>query len=162
MFLFNSKIVTVCVLTAALIGCSSQSQGANENTPSGRNAVFADEQYLTTLRDEFQEVSGKDFVEFEKGSAVLSSSAEFRLERQAIWLRAYPMISVRLIAAGDGLERGSDRRLAMARGRAVQKHLTAVGVQPHQISGIEFAHSAQESRQRVTTKFDPIQSAMDE
>lgn len=160
MFRLNSKIIAACALTAALIGCSSQSQGADD--VKGRNAVFADEQYLTVLRDDFLEVSGKDFVEFEKGSATLSPSAEFRLERQAIWLRSYPMISVRLVASGDGLERIADRRLALARAQAVQKHLTVAGVESHQISGIEVAAPATRSRPRVTTKLDPIQSAENE
>lgn len=98
-------------------------------------------------------------MEFKKGSAVLGPSAEFRLERQAIWLRAYPMISVRLVASGDGLERVADRRLAMARGVAVRKHLTDFGVQPHQISGIDVAAPTNQGKQVVSTKLDPMQSA---
>lgn len=147
---------------AALVGCSSPSQGANETVSNGPNRELADDRYLVTLREEFVEVSGKDFVEFAKGSAALSPAAEFRLERQALWLRAYPMISVRLVASGDGLERVSDRRLAMARATAVQRHLVLVGVGEHQISGIDVEPARSGNRQRVLTEIDPIQSATDE
>lgn len=162
MRLFDPKFLAACIGIAALVGCSSPSQGANETVPNGHSRVLADEQYLATLRAEFVEVSGKDFIEFTKGSAALSPAAEFRLERQALWLRAYPMISVRLVASGDGLERVSDRRLAMARAHAVQKHLVLVGIRAHQISAIDVEPAQSGNRQRVLTKLDPIQVALDE
>ena len=136
--MFDPRFWVACITVAALVGCSSPSQGANETATNSPSRVLADDQHLASLREEFVEVSGKDFVEFAKGSAALSPAAEFRLERQALWLRAYPMISVRLVASGDGLERVSDRRLAMARATAVQRHLALVGVGEHQISGIEL------------------------
>lgn len=159
MFLFNLKILATGIAAAALLGCSSPSQGANDSSASAQNALLADEQYLAALRDEFVETAGKDFVEFRKGSASLDQAAQFRLERQALWLRAYPMISVRLAATGDGLERIADRRLAMARGNAVQKYLIEVGVQSHQISRIDVAPAPSRHQQRVTTEIDIIQSA---
>ena len=157
--MFDARSWAACIAAAALVGCSSPSRGANETVSNGPNKVFSDDQYLTTLREEFIEVSGKDFVEFAKGSAVLSSAAEFRLERQALWLRANPMISVRLVASGDGLERVSDRRLALARAEAVQKHLVLVGVGEQQISGIDVEPIQSGNRQRVLTEIDLIQSA---
>ena len=160
--MFNAKFWPACIAVAALVGCSSPSQGANETVSNGPYRVIADDQYLATLRDEFVEVSGKDFVEFAKGSAVLSPAAEFRLERQALWLRAYPMMSVRLLASGDGLERISDRRLAMARAIAVQRHLVLVGVGEHQISGIDVEPAQTGNRRRVMTQIDLIQSAAHE
>jgi outer membrane protein OmpA-like peptidoglycan-associated protein len=162
MIVFDVRFWAACIAVAALLGCSSPSQGANETVSSGPNRVLADDQYLAALRGEFVEVSGKDFVEFAKGSAVLSPAAEFRLERQALWLRAYPLISVRLVASGDGLERVSDRRLAMSRATAVQKHLVLVGVGEHQISGIDVEPAQSGNRQRVLTEIDLIQSAKDE
>ena len=159
---FDARFWAALFAVAALLGCSSPSQGANETVSNGPDRVLADEQYLTTLRDEFVEVSGKDFVEFAKGSAVLGPAAEFRLERQALWLRAYPMISVRLVASGDGLERISDRRLAMARATAVQRHLVRVGVGEHQISGIDLEPAQSGNRRRVLTEIDLIQSAKNE
>ena len=157
-FVLEARFWAACIAAAALMGCSSPSRGANETVSTGPNIVLADDQYLTTLRDEFVEISGKDFVEFAKGSAVLSPSAEFRLERQALWLRAYPMISVRLVASGDGIERVSDRRLAMARATAVQRHLVLVGVGEHQISGVNVEPAKSGNKQQVLTEIDLIQS----
>lgn len=161
MSLFDSKIwAAFCAV--ALVGCSAPTHGANETVASELNATLADEKYMSELHKEFVEISGKDFVEFTRGSAVLSAAAEFRLERQALWLRAYPMVSVRLVASGDGLERIGDRRLAMARARAVERHLILVGVEAHQISGIDIEPAQNGNRQRVLTAIDLIQSAGDE
>lgn len=156
---FNARFWAACVAVAALVGCSSPSQGADEAVPDGTNSVLADDRYVAALREEFVEISGKDFVEFAKGSAALSPTAEFRLERQALWLRAYPTVSVRLVAGGDGIERVSDRRLAMARATAVQKHLVLAGVGEDQIAGIAVEPG---SKRRVLTEIDPIQSAIGE
>jgi outer membrane protein OmpA-like peptidoglycan-associated protein len=162
MLLFDPKFGAVCIAVAALVGCSSPSQGANETASRHENLMLADEEYLDTLRDEFVEISGKDYVEFTRGSATLQPSARFRLERQAVWLRAYPMVSVRLVTGGDGMERIPDRRLAIARAEAVQQYLIEVGVQTHQISGVDIAPPDRDRRQRVTTKLDLIQPAPDE
>lgn len=160
--LFVPKFLSASIVAVAVVGCSLPSQGANETISSGSDSVLADDRYLATLRGEFVEISGKDFVEFAKGSSVLSPMAEFRLERQALWLRAYPLISVRLVASGDGLERVSDRRLAMARAQAVQKYLVLVGVGEHQISGIDVEPASSGNKRSVVTKIDLIQSAKDE
>jgi outer membrane protein OmpA-like peptidoglycan-associated protein len=159
---FNLKMLATGIGAAALLGCSSPSEGANDSVASVQDAVLADEQHLSALRDEFIETAGKDFVEFKEGSAALDPAAQFRLERQALWLRAYPMISVRLAATGDGIERIADRRLAMARGNAVRKYLIEVGVQNHQVETIDVASAPPRQKRRVTTQIDFIQSSRNE
>lgn len=126
---------------------------------TGNTAQLADPQLLAELSGEFVETAGKDYVEFRTGSSVLDPAAQFRLERQALWLRAYPMIAVRLTATGDGQEQIADRRLAMARGSAVQSYLMKWGVRDYQITGIDVAPAPPRQRQRVSTRIDVIQPA---
>ena len=140
-----------------MVACSNPVHGANELDPAEQNLQIADEEYLAELRGEFLETSGRDYIDFERGVAILSPSAKFRLERQALWLRAYPMVSVRLVASGDGAERVNDRRLALKRASAVQRYLVKVGIPEHRFAGVEISPSQSGSRQRVITRLDPIQ-----
>lgn len=150
-----------CAVAAATMACSSTSGEANDATDNDQRLQLKDREYLEALRKEFIEVSGKDYVEFEKGSSKLGPSAQFRIERQAIWLRTYSTIAVRLEASGDGLERVEDRRLAMARALSVREHLISAGVPGHQIAAIDVAQPGSRRRQ-VATKIDAFQIAASE
>lgn len=150
-----------CALAVSTAACSSTSGEANDATDMDQRLQLKDREYLEALRKEFLEISGKDYVEFEKGSSELSPSAQFRLERQAIWLRAYSTIAVRLVAGGDGLERVEDRRLAMARAQSVRDHLIEADVPVHQIAAIDLAQPGS-GRGQVTTRIDAFQVAASE
>lgn len=158
----NLKILPMLTIAAAVAGCSSSSQAASGSEADRNGALLADKHYLAALHREFVETSGKDYVEFRRGSAVLDPPARFRLERQALWLDAYPMIAVRLVASGDGFGRIADRRIAMARGRAVRDYLIEVGVRDHQLARIDVAAPSAGPKQRVTTQIDPSRSASNE
>jgi outer membrane protein OmpA-like peptidoglycan-associated protein len=147
-----------CAVAAATMACSSTSGEANDATDQDQRLQLKDREYLEALRKEFLEVSGKDYVEFEKGSSELGPSSQFRLERQAIWLRSYSTIAVRLEASGDGIERVEDRRLAMARALAVREHLIEAGVPGHQVVAIDVAEPGSR-RQQVLTRIDAFQFA---
>jgi len=150
-----------CAVAAATMACSSTSGEANDATDQDQRLQLKDREYLEALRKEFLEVSGKDFVEFEEGSSELGPSAQFRLERQAIWMRAYSTIAVRLEASGDGMERVEDRRLAMARALAVREHLISAGVPGHRIAAIDVAEPGS-GRRQVATRIDAFQIAASE
>lgn len=150
-----------CAVAVATMACSSTSGEANDATDSDQQLRLTDREYVEALRKEFLEVSGKDYVEFEEGSSELGPSAQFRIERQAIWLRSYSTIAVRLEASGDGLERVEDRRLALARALAVREHLIESGVPGHQVAAIDVAEPGSKRRQ-VTTRIDAFQIAASE
>ncbi len=150
-----------CVLAVATTACSSTSSEANDASDIDQRLQLDDPEYLEALRKEFLEISGKDYVEFEEGSSKLGPTAQFRLERQAIWLRAYSTVTVRLEASGDGLERVEDRRLAVARAKAVRNHLIEADIPAHQIAAIDIAERGSPRRQ-VTTKIETFQIAASE
>lgn len=147
-----------CAVAAATMACSSTSGETNDATELDQRLQLKDREYLEALRKEFLEISGKDYVEFEKGSSKLSPTSQFRLERQAIWLRAYSTVRVRLEASGDGLEQVEDRRLAMARALSVREHLIEAGVPGHQVAAIDVAKPGSR-RQQVLTRIDAFQVA---
>lgn len=97
------------------------------------------------LREEFNTIIGNK-VYFNVDSSVLSSEARNRLEKQARWLLAHPMIIVTIEGHCD--ERGLSERnneLGLKRAEAVRAHLITHGVDQSRLVTVSYGKDRPEA-----------------
>ena len=149
----GSRLVFASMLLATLVSCGQGGNAANAPASPNKQAEILDQAALAELRSNFIEVSGSDRIEFASGSAVLTSKASFRLERQAIWLKEHDYVAIRFRSELARAKDVEERRLAVRRANVVQAYLKDFGVEDRQFIGIDIEFGSAGS---VTTIIVPF------
>lgn len=149
----GSRLVFASILLATLVSCGQGGNATNAPASFNKSLETLDPTALGELRSNFLEVSGSDRIEFASGSAVLTSKARFRLERQALWLKEHDYVAIRFRSESASAKGVEERRLAVRRAHVVQAYLKDFGVEDRQFVGIDIEFG---SAGTVTTIIDPF------